>query len=60
MTVCECGLSGFARSDEILPPPELVTVIGIEYEQQCRVLCYGPFPTWAEVHTRFNDLRNLL
>lgn len=53
------GMS-FACSDAIFPPPELAAAIGPEYERQCRVLCYGPFPGWAEVQQRFEDLRTLL
>ena len=53
------GMS-FARSDAIFPPPVLAETIGTEYEQQCRMLCYGPFPPWAEVQARFHELRNLL
>jgi hypothetical protein len=53
------GMS-FARSDAIFPPPVLAETIGTEYEQQCRMLCYGPFPPWAEVQARFHGLRNLL
>jgi hypothetical protein len=53
------GMS-FARSDALFPPAELATVIGTEYEQQCKVLCYGPFPTWAEVQARLEELRQHL
>jgi hypothetical protein len=52
------GMS-FARSDALFPPPELTT-IGPEYEAQCRMLCYGPYPSWAEVQARFVEMRDLL
>jgi hypothetical protein len=39
---------------------ELATVIGQQYEVQCRMLCYAPHPTWAEVQARFESLRDLL
>jgi hypothetical protein len=50
----------FARSDALFPPAELAEAIGAEYEAQCRVLCYGPHPSWAEVQARFRELRSLL
>lgn len=53
------GMS-FARSDALFPPAELAAVIRREYEQQCRVLCYGPAPSWTEVQDRLNTLRHLL
>ncbi|MEW6741823.1 MAG: nucleotidyl transferase AbiEii/AbiGii toxin family protein [Planctomycetota bacterium] len=53
------GMS-FARSDALFPPPELASIIGPEYEQQCRSLCYGPFPSWTEVLARFGYLRDML
>jgi hypothetical protein len=53
------GMS-FARSDALFPPPELAEVIGQEYETQCRMLCYGPYPSWAEVQARFMALRDFL
>jgi len=53
------GMS-FARSDALFPPPELAAIIGPEYERQCQMLCYGPFPAWAEVQARFEELRQHL
>jgi hypothetical protein len=50
----------FAQSDALFPSAELAAVIGPEYESQCRMLCYGPFPSWAEVQARFEQLRPLL
>lgn len=50
----------FALSDALFPPPELTTIIGPEYERQCRTLCYGRFPTWQEVQARFHELHELL
>ncbi len=50
----------FALSDALFPPPELATAIGAEYEAQCRMLCYGPYPSWAEVQERFLEIRELL
>lgn len=53
------GMS-FARSDALFPPEKLASVLGPEYESQCKLLCYGPFPSWAEVQARFAELRSLL
>ena len=50
----------FARSDALFPPAALAATIGVEYEAQCRQLCYGPYPSWAEVQTRFVELKELL
>ncbi len=50
----------FARSDALFPHSGLAAVIGPEYESQCRLLCYGPFPTWLEVQAAFEQLRPLL
>jgi len=53
------GMS-FASSAALFPPVELAAVIAAEFEQQCRGLCYGPHPSWAEVQARFAELRPLL
>jgi hypothetical protein len=50
----------FANSDALFPDEELEAVISVEYEQQCRVLCYGPYPTWSEVRGKFEELRRHL
>ncbi len=50
----------FARSDALFPPKGIVAELGAEYEAQCRMLCYGPYPTWAEVLARMLELRGLL
>ena len=51
---------GFAQSDALFPPAELRTVVASEFEKQCRVLCFGPFPSWEEVEARLATLRGLL
>ena len=53
------GMS-FAKSDALFPPAELVKAIGAEYEAQCKMLCYGPHPTWEEIQARFKEIRELL
>ena len=53
------GMS-FARSDALFPPEQLSAEISAEYEGQCRLLCYGPYPAWPEIKARFDQLRDLL
>ena len=50
----------FAHSDALFPPPDLARMIGPEYERQCKILCYGPFPPWEEVQARFDEAREVL
>jgi hypothetical protein len=50
----------FARSDALFPPTELAALIAGEYEGQCRLLCYGPYPSWAGIQARLVELRGLL
>jgi hypothetical protein len=50
----------FARSDALFPPADLSASIGPQYEAQCRMLCYGPYPTWAAIQARLLELRALL
>lgn len=53
------GMS-FARSDALFPPPELAAIIGAEFEGQCRMLCYGRFPSWEEIQAHFLTLKDVL
>lgn len=50
----------FALSDALFPPASLAAALAAEYEAQCRILCYGPYPAWAEVLARLEELRGLL
>jgi|SRR5579872_598332 len=50
----------FAASDALFPAGDLARALGLEYEAQCRQLCLGPYPSWAEVRARFDELRDLL
>ena len=50
----------FSNSEALFPPQELAVEIGKEYEAQCRMLCYGAYPAWADVLARFGELRPLL
>ena len=49
----------FANSDALFPPVDLAAMLNAEYTRQCRLLCYGPFPTWDEIQSRFLTLRDL-
>jgi hypothetical protein len=50
----------FANSDALFPPADLATLLGAEYEAQCRMLCYGGYPSWADVLAQFVALRKHL
>lgn len=50
----------FAKSDALFPPDDLQVALGREFEAQCRVLCFGPFPAWEEVQARLEEIRALL
>ena len=50
----------FANSDALFPRADLASIIGSAYEDQCRMLCYGPFPSWADIQRRFTELRTIL
>jgi hypothetical protein len=50
----------FANSDALFPPAAIRAAIAADFEAQCRILCFGPFPTWDDVHARLTDVRNLL
>jgi hypothetical protein len=50
----------FAVSDALFPPTEIEPALEVEYESQCGMLCYGPYPAWTEVRQRFLELKELL
>jgi hypothetical protein len=50
----------FATSEALFPADELSTTLGAEFEAQCRQLCFGAYPTWADVLARFAQLRERL
>ena len=53
------GMS-FAHSDALFPPAALEAQLRRNFEEQCRQLCYGKAPTWADVRASFDALRDLL
>jgi hypothetical protein len=50
----------FATSEALFPPAALSATLGAEYEVQCRQLCYGAYPTWPDVLSRFRQVRERL
>lgn len=50
----------FANSDALFPSAELAAIISPQYQAQCQMLCFGPYPSWEEFQARFQELRNLL
>lgn len=50
----------FANSDALFPQDELRAVVAAAFEQQCRVLCFGPTPSWADVEARLVKMRKIL
>ncbi len=50
----------FSKSDALFPSGELEEMISSEFEKQCRILCFGKYPTWHQVKERLNSLRSLL
>jgi hypothetical protein len=53
------GMS-FATSEALFPPDALRVILAEEFEKQCKLLCFGPYPTWAEVEERLGKLRDKL
>jgi Nucleotidyl transferase AbiEii toxin, Type IV TA system len=50
----------FAKSEAIFPKSNIETALAAEFEKQCRILCFGEFPTWHQVQQRFIDIQDLL
>lgn len=50
----------FAKSEAIFPKGNMEMVLAVEFEKQCRILCFGEFPTWDQVQQRFTAIQKLL
>lgn len=50
----------FAKSEAIFPIGNIETALATEFEKQCRILCFGEFPTWGQVQERLISLQHLL
>jgi hypothetical protein len=47
----------FADSDALFPTGELRQSLGLAYERQCQLLCYGTYPAWNEVLAAFSAMK---
>lgn len=50
----------FSNSDAIFPGDKLQGALSEEYDRQCKLLCFGPYPGWGEVRATFEALKPLL
>ena len=50
----------FSDSFALFPSGELRQAISQQYNNQCRNLCYGNYPSWEEVEACFEKIRDLL
>ena len=50
----------FAKSDVLFPPAALRAVLAAEFEEQCKILCFGPIPTWEDLQGKLQAIRKLL
>lgn len=50
----------FAQSEALFPNEALSQTLAKEYEGQCKVLCFGSYPTWEEVLSAFKSLHDQL
>ena len=48
----------FANSDALFPASNLRDVIASGFDAQCRVLCFGSFPSWDDVQMRWRRCEN--
>jgi predicted nucleotidyltransferase component of viral defense system len=50
----------FANSLAIFPTGDLRQTVSKAYTDQCKILCYGTYPTWEEIERCFSSIRNHL
>lgn len=50
----------FKKSDALFPASSLSQSLSSEYEEQCKILCFGEFPSWDQVTNRFKELQDIL
>ena len=50
----------FQKSDALFPPHPLASILGQEFEKQCRILCFGEYPTWKQVQECFKEIKGFL
>ena len=57
--ICPDSMS-FANSEALFPLADLSKTLGAEYEKQCDLLCFGPYPSWVEVLECFDSMKAVL
>lgn len=50
----------FSKSDAFFQNADLEIVLAKEFERQCKVLCFGEFPSWKQFQRQFKEIRELL
>jgi Nucleotidyl transferase AbiEii toxin, Type IV TA system len=50
----------FKNSEALFPNENLEEFLAHEYEKQCRILCFGEYPSWKEIQECFKEIRGLL
>lgn len=50
----------FKKSDALFPSLSLSQSLSLEYEEQCKTLCFGEYPSWNQVNDRFKELQSIL
>jgi predicted nucleotidyltransferase component of viral defense system len=50
----------FRNSEALFPPLHLESSLGSEFDKQCRLLCFGEYPTWEQVQQSFKEMREFL
>lgn len=50
----------FSKSEAIFPKGNIEMTLAAEFEKQCRILCFGEFPTWRQVQQRFREIQDYL
>jgi len=49
----------FANSEALFPTQNVRQMVKEAYKRQCENLCYGDYPSWTQIESRFKELRNL-
>ena len=50
----------FQNSEALFPSSQLASVLGQEFEKQCRILCFGEYPKWKQVQECFKEIKDFL
>lgn len=49
----------FADSEALFLTPNVRQMVEEAYQRQCENLCYGDYPSWTQIESRFKELRHL-